>query len=382
MRSDTLTIAARRRVSVVFLVLLLVTLAFVGRVFFVFFDALVLALVVVSLTAPAERWLRARVHAPVLSMVVATAGIVALVLVPIGAFAAALFSELLRAVTLIQEGAIARDVAALLDGEGAAAEVVRARLASVGLRYSASELAGLIDGVVRSAVVEVTAWLRGVAIDTMGLVVHFSMMVVAIGGLYLDGSRLRAFLLDLAPLPDDEVELLVERFTAMARAVFLGNGTASALQGVCGGIAMAVFDVGSGVLWGSVITILAFLPIVGASIVVLPAALVLALRDGPATAVLFLVVNGAYILVLEYWLKQRLIGTRAHLPSALVLFGIVGGIAAWGPTGLFLGPLLVTVLLALIELWRDHYRARFFGPRPLKGAVGTVADDTPTVSAS
>lgn len=374
-RSDLLTTAARRRVSVVFLVLLLVTLAFVGQVFLVFFDALVLALVVVALTSPAERWLRARLRSPVRSMAVATTGIVVLVLVPLAAFGAAVVSELLRAITLIQEGAIARDVAALLAGEGAVADLVRARLAGVGLRYSPADLAGVLDGIVRSIVVEVSTGLRAVALDTLSLVVHFSMMVVAIGGLYLDGSRLRAFLLDLAPLPDDEVELLVERFTAMARAVFLGNGTASALQGVCGGLAMALFEVGSGVLWGTVITILAFLPIVGASIIVLPAALILALRDGVGTALLFIVVNGAYILVLEYWLKQRLIGTRAHLPSALVLFGIVGGIAAWGAMGLFLGPFLVTVLLALVELWRDHYRARFFGPRPLKGAVGTVADE-------
>lgn len=375
MRSDLLTTAARRRVSVVFLLLLLVTLAVVGRLFFVFFDALVLAFVVVALTTPAERWLRARLRSPVLSMVVATAGIVVLVLVPLSAFGAALVSELLRAVNLIQEGAIARDVSALLAGEGAVADVVRARLAGFGLRYSAAELAALLDGVVRSVVVDVSAWLRAVAIDTVGLLVHFSMMVVAIGGLYLDGSRLRAFLLDLAPLPDDEVELLVERFTAMARAVFLGNGTASALQGLCGGLAMAFFEVGSGVLWGTVITILAFLPIVGASIIILPAALILALRDGLPTALAFVAVNVAYILVLEYWVKQRLIGTRVRLPSALVLFGIVGGITAWGPTGLFLGPFIVTALLALVELWRDHYRSRFFGPRPLKGAIGTVADE-------
>jgi predicted PurR-regulated permease PerM len=121
--------------------------------------------------------------------------------------------------------------------------------------------------------------------------------------------------------------------------------------------------------------VLAFLPIVGASLIVVPAALIIALRDGVGTALGFLVLNGAYILVFEYWLNERLIGNRAQLPAVLVLFGVVGGLALWGPIGLFLGPFLITALLALVELWRDHYRARFFGPRPLKGAVGTVADE-------
>jgi predicted PurR-regulated permease PerM len=374
-RSDLLTIAARRRVSVVFLVLLLVTLGLVGQVFFYFFNALVLALVVVSLTSPAERWLRARVHSPVMSMVVTTTGIVLLVLVPLAVFGVTLSGELLRAVALIQEGAIARDVSGLLSGEGAVADAIRNRLAGVGLRYSPTELAAILDGVVRAVVVELSSWLRVVALDAVDLVVHFSMMVVAIGALYLDGSRLRAFLLDLAPLPDDEVELIIGRFTAMARAVFLGNGTAAALQGLCGGLAIAFFDVGSGILWGAVIAVLAFLPIVGASLIVVPAALIIALRDGVGTALGFLVLNGAYILVFEYWLNERLIGNRAQLPAVLVLFGVVGGLALWGPIGLFLGPFLITALLALVELWRDHYRARFFGPRPLKGAVGTVADE-------
>lgn len=381
MRSDLLTIAARRRVSVVFLVLLLVTLAFVGQVFFVFFDALVLALVVVALTSPAERWLRARLRSPVWSMVVATTGVVALVLGPIAVFGAALLGELVRAVTLIQEGAIARDVAALLAGEGATADAIRDRLAGFGLRTSPAGLAAMLDGLVRAAVTELSSWLRTAALDTVDFVVHFSMMVVAIGALYLDGSRLRAFLLDLAPLPDDEVELIIARFTAMARAVFLGNGTAAALQGLCGGLAIAFFDVGSGILWGAIIAILAFLPIVGASLIVVPAALILALRDGPGTALLFLVLNGTYILLFEYWLNERLIGSRAQLPAVLVLFGVVGGLAMWGPIGLFLGPFLITALLTLVELWRDHYRARFFGPRPLKGAVGTVADDLPVAEA-
>lgn len=375
MESGHLTPAARRRVSLVFLVLLLVTLGFVGQLLFAFFDAILLALVVVSLTAPAERWVRAKVRSPVLSMTVATSAVVVLVLVPLMAFGAAVISELGRAVRLIQEGAIAREAGDLLAGEGAVADVVRARLADLGLRYTPTELAAVLDELVRSAVVALSSRLSDLALDTVSLIVHFAMMVVAIGALYLDGSRLRAFVLDLAPLPDDEAELIVGRFTSMARAIFLGNGTASALQGICGGLAMAFFDVGSGVLWGTVITILAFLPIVGASIIVLPTALILALRDGVMTAGLFLVVSGAYVLVLEYWLKQRLIGSRAHLPSALVLFGIVGGIATWGMMGIFIGPFLLTALLTLVELWRDHYRGRFFGPRPLRGAPGTSVDD-------
>jgi predicted PurR-regulated permease PerM len=121
---------------------------------------------------------------------------------------------------------------------------------------------------------------------------------------------------------------------------------------------------------------------VGASLIILPAALILALRDGLPTALAFVTVNIGSILVLEYGLKHRLIGTRVRLPSAVVLFGIVGAIAACGPTEFFLGPFLITVLLALLNLWRDHDRSRFFGPRPLNDAIGTVADDEPATTTS
>lgn len=154
--------------------------------------------------------------------------------------------------------------------------------------------------------------------------------------------------------------MLVRRFTELARAVFLGNGVASGLQGVLGGLAIVLFDIGPGILWGTVIAILAFLPILGATLVFLPAAIFLALKSGIGVALAYVVFNVLYVTVLEYGLKPRLIGGQASLPSALVFLGIVAGLAQYGVMGIFLGPLVITVFLTLVELWRARYRRTLF----------------------
>src|SRR5690606_35613531 len=103
---------------------------------------------------------------------------------------------------------------------------------------------------------------------------------------------------------------LVQRFASISRAVFLGNGVASVLQGLCGGLAFWFFSVGSPVLWGTAIAFFAFLPIVGASIVWAPAALYMFVQGDVGTAVGFSIFNIVYVVILEYGLKPRLIGEQ------------------------------------------------------------------------
>jgi predicted PurR-regulated permease PerM len=86
-------------------------------------------------------------------------------------------------------------------------------------------------------------------------------------------------------------------------------------------------------------------------------------------AAIYLAVSGSYVkaLILVVWgilvigtidnvLSPRLVGRRARLHELLIFFGVLGGIEVFGVLGLVLGPVLVAVTLALLEMMRQAYR--------------------------
>jgi predicted PurR-regulated permease PerM len=351
----------------VFIAALLVIIALTVHMLASFFGATVIALVMVALAYPLYERIHARLKSPVMATGIVTAGLILLVVLPVTALAVSFVEQVLALARFSSEGAFASELASLLRGEGNVADRVRETLARVGFEISTDDVAAFVDNAFRSGLSIAYARVSSLAGDTVTLLIHFGYMAVLIAGLLYYGSALKRFIFDLSPLPDDEEQMLVDRFNEMSRAVFLGNGVASALQGVFGGFAFAIFEVGPSVVWGTIITVLAFLPLVGASIIFLPAALYVLLRSGVGVALLYLLFSMAVTGVLEYWLKPRLIGNRSSLPAVLIFVGILAGIATYGVLGLFLGPLLLTVFLTLVELWRKRYRGQLFpdadGPR-------------------
>ena len=78
--------------------------------------------------------------------------------------------------------------------------------------------------------------LRGAASNFFRVLMHFGLMIVVMAAVFAEGTRLKEYLLDLSPLPDEQEEMIVDRFASISRAVFLGNGVASLAQGILGGL--------------------------------------------------------------------------------------------------------------------------------------------------
>lgn len=192
--------------------------------------------------------------------------------------------------------------------------------------------------------------------NVLSLVFHFFLMLLIFFYMLLDGRKLKRYAFETSPLPDEEEELLAAKFGAVARATLLGNGLGSLIQGVLGGFSMAIAGLPSPILWSVVMTIFAFLPLVGVSLVVLPAAAYLFFTDHAVAAVIFLIFNIVQALFVENVIKTRLIGSHMQMPDLLIFLSIIGGLSLFGVLGLFYGPLLVAFFLTLADLYHRRYK--------------------------
>jgi predicted PurR-regulated permease PerM len=192
----------------------------------------------------------------------------------------------------------------------------------------------------------------------LNLGLHSAIILVMTFYLFADGDRLRRFLFRLSPLPDDEDAMLIATFQKVSHGVIVGNGLGSAIQGLLGGIAMWAAGLHSPLLWGVVMTVFAFLPLIGITIVVIPAALFLVVQGRIGEALAFFGFCFVMSLFVENVVKTKLMGSAMMMHDLLVFLSIIGGLAAFGVIGFLYGPLIAMLFITLHGLYESHYLPR------------------------
>lgn len=200
------------------------------------------------------------------------------------------------------------------------------------------------------------AFLVGV-LDT---VLTFAMTMFVLFFFFRDGDDILERVTTLIPLQDAERREAIESLKRLLEAVFRGSLLCALIQGFTGGVGWAIAGLPSPFLAGAVMTVLSLLPIGGTAIVWLPGCLV-AWSQGRHGAAVFLFVWGAIVtsFLADNVLKPILMRGSGELETLLVFLGVFGGLAAFGPLGLFVGPVALAVTKTLLQvLARQAERAR------------------------
>lgn len=185
---------------------------------------------------------------------------------------------------------------------------------------------------------------------------HVVITLFSIFYLFINGDRLRTFIYRLSPLKHDEDQIFINKLGEVGRAILVGSGTSSALQGLVAGVAWAVVGLPSPVLWGILMAIAAFLPLVGIAAVILPATIYLWVEGRPVAATVFLIFCMGESFFFEYGIKPRIMGSSMRMNNLLVFLSLLGGIMGFGMAGLLYGPLIMTLFLALVQLYQTRYK--------------------------
>jgi predicted PurR-regulated permease PerM len=153
------------------------------------------------------------------------------------------------------------------------------------------------------------------------------------------------------PFPLKREHPVVQRFGQVVKGSIYGNTLVALMEGVIGGIGFWIVGLPSPVLWGTLMGILAYLPVVGASVVWAPAALYLYTQAAYGKVVI-LCATGVLIMILDYFVRPICVGRVSKIHALLVLFSVLGGLKLFGLLGVVVGPLIVAVGVTLLETYR------------------------------
>ena len=161
----------------------------------------------------------------------------------------------------------------------------------------------------------------------------------------------------ILPLRPDQVARLFKRVKDALNAIVYGTLAMAAIQGTLTGLAFWILGLASPVLWGAVTTLCAMLPIIGTTLVLLPATCMLIFGGHWIKGLILLVWAVAIVHPVDNILRPYLIGERVNLSTLYVFLALLGGLKTFGGLGVFIGPLILAVTLALFSFLREEKRA-------------------------
>jgi predicted PurR-regulated permease PerM len=236
-----------------------------------------------------------------------------------------------------------------------------------GVLASVSFLSGLFDWLDQHLSIS-TAQLQGWALDgakrllqqlasfggtaffsAVGTVLSFTVMLFLLFFLLRDGENIVSVSVGLIPMRPDRKTVLVSRMNAVTRAVVMGTVLTALVQGTLLGVGFAIAGLPSPVVFGVIGAVLSVVPFGGTALVWIPGAIALFLKGDPGWGIFLALWGVLLVSSADNFLKPMLIGGKAEVPTLAVFIGVLGGLSAFGLVGMFAGPILIALVLALIK---------------------------------
>jgi len=199
------------------------------------------------------------------------------------------------------------------------------------------------------------AQIGGALKNTVLLLINVLIMLISLFFFFRDGESFYTAVTGLLPFTPEQQSAIAQKFRNTFSAVINGVFLIAFLQGVMTGIGLALFGVSYSVFWGFLAALLALLPIGGAMLVWLPCAIYLYLAGSTLNSVLLAAWGAVFVSLPDNFLKPLLIGRKAKLPTFLLFLGILGGLKVYGVLGILAGPLVVTLLTAFVQIYREEF---------------------------
>jgi predicted PurR-regulated permease PerM len=185
-------------------------------------------------------------------------------------------------------------------------------------------------------------------IGALGTTVAFLLMLFLLFFMLRDGRQMLQRLGNLVPIDRAHREQLLALIANTTRAVVYGSGLTALLQGLLIGIAFAIVGLPSPVVFGVLAALFSLLPAGGTAFVWIPATLALA-GMGRSGAALFMLAWGGFVSIVDNFIRPLLVSKQAHVSTLAVFVGVIGGAAAFGGVGLVVGPVVLTLVSALLR---------------------------------
>ncbi len=336
-----------------FIMVFFIAIFFFGRILLPLWPILVLSFLLTNLFRPVYLFMAKKLPESSSSILTCLL-IIAIVFIPLFFFIDALTGEALSLYQWGKNSRLPMKIQNLIQNSSHFTNLVNS-LQEMGVDFRVSQVSDALTDFAKMAGLflynQASAW----AANAVQFLFMFFMMMLVIFFLLIDQPKIIDYIVKLSPMPDDEDRLLIQKFEEIANAVLKGNGVCGIIQGILAGSLFAILGLNAPILWGCVMAILAFLPIFGIGLVMIPTAILVAVNGKVGTGIFILFFYMVLSFSMEYLVKPKMVGEQVKMHTLLVFLSIIGGLSVYGVLGIIYGPLIMTAFLTLSEIYITKY---------------------------
>jgi predicted PurR-regulated permease PerM len=244
------------------------------------------------------------------------------------------------------------------------------------IAYVQAQVTPALAGGVTQLAGGANALLQGVLARVTHAAIDLGLFLLMLFFLLRDGGRLKEELRPISPFSPDQESQIFEHLEKTILGALQAVVVVPVAQGILAGIGFTIFGVPSPFLWGTAVILAATVPLVGSPLGWVPACVYLFLQGqvGPALGLAVyctVVVSGSDNVV-----KPLLLRGAASIHPLLGFLSIIGGFLVFGVFGFLIGPVILSLVLSAIRIYRlDILRhpASEAPPQPAEPTVPSAA---------
>lgn len=338
-----------------FLILFGISAFLLFKLFSPFLNVLALALIIAALFSPVNKYLLSHHFHPVAASITTCMLVFLIIFIPVVFVAGSLTSQAYQLYIFSLNSITVEDVQHLFSRDSIIINGIRYIIDRFNLPITPADITAVVQKVGSELGLTVYTQLKTVASNIIGFLLNFMFLLFIDYFLFIDGPQLFRYILELSPMPDDQETMILEKFREISYTILVINGISGIIQGLVGGTVFYLAGIPSAILWGFIMMILAFLPIIGISILFIPASLYFIITGHLAKGLFMFFFFAILTGVIEYIIKPWLVGNTSRIHPLLVFISIIGGLQLFGLTGILYGPITVAVFLVFAEIYKLHY---------------------------
>ena len=309
-----------------------------------FLPALVWALALAVLFAPLQVWLESKLKYTSSAALISVLVISVMVIVPVLFVGQQLAVQAVSGAQLIEKKVESGDWRRLLNSQPRFAPIIEKVEQQINLPDTVKSFTVWMSNSAGSLI-------KGSIFQIIGFVITIYLLFFFLRDRQLAKQHLASFL----PLSNTQSQQLFKHIGDTIHAIVYGTLAVAAVQGCLGGFMFWWLDLPAPLLWGVMMSTLAVIPVLGTSIIWLPAALFLALEGNWAQGLILVLWGMLVVGTVDNLLRPMLVGNRLHQHTLLVFISLVGGLMLFGSSGLILGPVVLAITLFLISIWSTNH---------------------------
>ncbi len=183
------------------------------------------------------------------------------------------------------------------------------------------------------------------------LLFNLFIMLLALFYLFRDGKKLKKYIIFLSPLQNNYDESILKKLHNAVSGVVKGSLFIALIQGILSAIGFFIFGVPNAVLWGAVAALSALVPTFGTVLVVVPAIVFLFWSGAVASAIGLAIWGAIAVGLIDNILAPYFLTRNLNVHPFLILISVLGGFLFFGPVGFLAGPVLITLITSLLEMY-------------------------------